>query len=140
MKLTRIQVSVFFCFFSSFFSLSFTVLLLFLFTFYEIFLVNFKITWVALLLVFLVFLKFRFSKGNLFLNWINWFLHPTFNFLGVELLGWARVKNLMNCKFESLSQVYKVCIILIFFSPMKNMVGSILVFIKLNLFDYILDI
>jgi hypothetical protein len=49
------------------------------------------------------------------LNWINWFYHPIFKFLGVKLLGWVRLKNLMDCEFESLTQVYNVCIILIFF-------------------------
>jgi len=115
MKLTWIQVSVFFCFFSSFFPLSFTVLLLFLFAFYEIFGVNFKITWVALRLVFWSLLNLDFLKEIFFwIELIDFFIQH-FNFLGVELLGWAQVKNLMDCEFESLSQVYKVCIILIFF-------------------------
>ena len=71
----------------------------------------------------------------MFLIWIELinFTPPTFNFLGVELLGWARVKNLIDCGLESLTWVYRVCIVLIsFLWWKKHCWPKFYFFIKLN--------
>jgi hypothetical protein len=73
------------------------------------FLVFFKIMQVALVFFFLSLLNLVLWRNFIFkLNLIDWFHVLTFIFLGVKLLHWAWIKNLMDCGFESLTRVYRI--------------------------------